>query len=255
MGEIRLFTCMAPEDLPSEEHLKAALHAFSEYDAGPVSGETGIPGLKIDFKQGLRILIPEGSWHVRVTDRDTDTLFFDEDVSDVQLVSMEKYYIHWSIDIWKDGAPVFSHVFDPEGQEIFFFFAHTALGDNLTMLPYVRAFQKKYNCKVSCSVPEGIRDITTHLYPEIPQTERAPEDTYAVFYMCAWLTKLGLPVDFRSHPLEEMGGDITGLRPPVPLPVFQPTRPRLMDKKYVCIAVQASTQSKDGTIPAVGTWS
>ena len=149
MGEIRLFTCMAPEDTPSKEHLKLALTAFNEYDFGPISGETGIPGLKLDFKQGLRLLIPKGNWHVCITDYDTETLFFDDDVSDVQLISMEKYYIHWSIDIWKDGTPVFSHVFEPEGQEVFFLFLHTALGDNLAMLPYVRAFQKKYNCKVS----------------------------------------------------------------------------------------------------------
>ena len=143
---IRLFTCMAQEDIPSDKHLKAALGAFQAYQVGPISGETGIPGLKIDFKRGLRIRIPKGNWHVRITDFDTETLFFDDDVSDLQLVSMEKYYIHWSIEIWEDGTPVFSHIFDPEGQEIFFLFAHTALGDNLAMLPYVRAFREKYHC-------------------------------------------------------------------------------------------------------------
>ncbi len=249
---IRLFTCMAQEDIPSDNHLKAALGAFQAYQVGPISGETGIPGLKIDFKRGLRIRIPKGNWHVRITDFDTETLFFDDDVSDLQLVSMEKYYIHWSIEIWKDGTPVFSHIFDPEGQEIFFLFAHTALGDNLAMLPYIRAFREKYHCKVSCQIPDNIRKITSHLYPEIPQVKKIPKDAYAVFYMCAWLTKLGLPVDLRAQALEGLGGSIVGLREPAPLPVFRPTCPRPVAEKYVCIALQASTQAKGWHYP--GGW-
>ncbi len=244
MGETRLFTFMSPEDAPSENHLKSALKAFEKYPVGPISGETGIPGLNIDFRLGLRIKLPEGNWHVLITDCDTETVFFDNDVSNLQLISMEKYYIHWFIKIWKDGTPVFSHIFDPSEQEVFFLFPHKALGDNLAMLPYIRAFREKHHCKVSCMVPENIRDVTAHLYPEIPQVDNIPEDAYAVYYMAAWLTRLGLPVDLRTQALEGLGGSILGLYEPPPLPVFHPTCPRPISEKYVCIALQASTQAK-----------
>lgn len=251
MGTVRYFTCKRPEDMPSRDEWKAQIRAFQAMEgfAGPVRGETGIPGLRMDFNLGLRLVVPEGSWHVAISDYDTETVFFDDDVSDVQLVSMEKYYVHWSVEVSRDGIPVFSHVFDPAGQEVIFFCCHKALGDALAFLPYARLFRERHSCRLCCRVPGSLREFVAHLYPELPQVERATEDTYAVFYLGAWFSFMGMPVDLRAFPLAELAGTMVGLLGPAPMPSFAPTRPRPFPERYVCIAVQASTLSKGWHYP------
>ena len=61
--------------------------------AGEIAGETGIEGLKLDFNNGLRLQIPDGNWHVTIQDYDSGIVFFDQDVSKIILISIEKYYI------------------------------------------------------------------------------------------------------------------------------------------------------------------
>ena len=95
MGEIRYFTCRSPEDMPMDAHWLSQMGLFKAWEpfAGPVQGETGIPGLRLDFRQGLRLQVPEGNWHVSIYDQDTEDMFLDEDVSDILLISMEKYFV------------------------------------------------------------------------------------------------------------------------------------------------------------------
>lgn len=254
MTAVRYFTCKPPEDMPSRENLRVQMDAFRNLEefAGPLEGETGISGLRLDFRHGLRLMVPEGAWHVTIRDMDTETLFFDEDVSDTLLISLEKYYIHWAIDIHRNGEMVFSHIFDPEGQEVIFNFCHKAMGDVLAFLPYARAFQRKHGCRVLCKVPDYLKEITARLYPEIPQVEKATEDTYAVFYLAAWFSFMGMPRDWRVFPLESLAGSMVGISECAPLPVFHPTQPRTIAERYVCIAVQASTLSKGWHYP--GGW-
>lgn len=75
---------------------------------GEVRGDTGISGLKLDFNDGLRLQVPEGNWHVHIHD-----YFYEEDVQKMVLVALEKYFIHWQIDVYLNGRMVFSHQFDP----------------------------------------------------------------------------------------------------------------------------------------------
>ena len=91
-----------------------------EESVGEIRGITAIPGVKLDFNVGLRLEIPVGDFHVRISDAWSDRFFFDADVSDVCLVSLEKYAIFFQIDIWQGGQQVFSHTFNPEGQNIIF---------------------------------------------------------------------------------------------------------------------------------------
>lgn len=254
MGAIRYFTSRSPEDMPSGRELRAQIDAFQGLAdfAGPVAGETGIPGLRLDFNFGLRLLVPEGEWHVTIRDWETETLFFDEDVSEVLLISLEKYYVRWEIRVQKRGVPVFSHIFEPRGRIVVFYCCHKALGDTLAFLPYARAFREEHRCRLYCKVPGYLEEFAAHLYPELPQTEKLPGDTYAVFYVAAWFSFLGMPVDLRSFPLVRLAETMVGGKEPPPLPVFHPTRPRTVREKYVCISVQASTLSKGWHYP--GGW-
>ena len=39
--------------------------------SGPVRGETGIDGVRLDFNNGVRVEIPDGPWHVTIGDYDS----------------------------------------------------------------------------------------------------------------------------------------------------------------------------------------
>ena len=47
-----------------------------DFDAGPIAGETGIDGLRIDFNAGLRLRVPKGNWRIRILDYDSEFVFF-----------------------------------------------------------------------------------------------------------------------------------------------------------------------------------
>ena len=152
---------------------------------GEITGETGIEDLKLDFNCGLRLQIPRGNWHARITDSN-GVIFFDGDVERVTLISMEKYYIEWEIALWLDGEPAFYHQFDPRGQKVHFNFAQPLLGDNVAMLPYAEAFRRAFDCEVTCKVFDVFDGILENYYPQLRPSKALPDDSYACYYFSGW---------------------------------------------------------------------
>lgn len=252
---IRLFSCRTL----SEEQLESCLHDEFEFLSlaklliGPVRGETGIDGLHLDFNDGLRLEVPAGNFHVQIHDVDSEMLFFDEDISEICLQSVEKFYIHWQIHVFLDGNLVFSHIFDPRGQQVFFVNSSRLLGDSLALLPYLRAFRETYDATVSCYLPSHLRGIARRALPEIEIHDSWPEDCYATFSFSAAIgDSVALsPEDGRRVPMEELGHLFFGVPRPRVLPVW-PAGERQIKEPYVCIGVQASNPTKGWLYP--GGW-
>ena len=239
---------------PSEKfERRAKFLETSLNQTAPILGETGIDGVLLDFNYGLRLQIPEGNWHVRIADAESEYVFFDEDVSRTTLISWEKFLIEWEITIWKDGEPVFYHQFDPRRQNVHFKFMRSMLGDTLALLPYIEAFRKQFDCAVSCSIAEAFHGIVEHYYPNLRLTEELPDDSYACFYM--WMT-FNLPFsaieDAARISLLRMGQAILRHIKRPPKVIFTPTKSREIAEPYVCIGVQGSSPSKGWLAP--GGW-
>ncbi len=211
----------------------------------PITGETGIDGLLIDFNYGLRLQMPEGNWHVRITDAASDYEFLNEDISAVTLISIEKYLIEWEIAVWLDGEPVFYHQFDPRGQNVHFYFTKATLGDNLTLLIYVEEFRRQFDCQVSCQINEVFHGIMKQYYPDVRLEPSLPADSYACYFMTM---PINLPFvaieDGLLIPLRRLGHAILRRIETPPKKIFTPTKPRAIEQKYVCIGVQASSPPK-----------
>ncbi|MBR1728400.1 MAG: autotransporter strand-loop-strand O-heptosyltransferase [Selenomonadaceae bacterium] len=223
----------------------------------PIRGQTNIPGIKLDFNFGLRMEIPPGKkYRVRIGDYVNGLLLFDEEVENTTLISGEKFFIHWKVIIFDGSQVVFDYNFDPRGQHIHFLF-HLALGDNITLFPYMDAFQRAHGCKISCTIPSYLQELAATYYPHIPQVPQLelPYDTYASYYMAACINMpVGAVWDSRAIPLVDIGKTILGdsQMGAVNRIIFKPTRPRQIQEKYVCIAVQASTTAKSWLFP--GGW-
>ncbi len=222
-----------------------------------ILGRTNIPGIMMDFNLGLRIQIAEGEgYHITIRDYYNDLTLFDEDnVSNVTLISAEKFFIHWHVIISKNGQILFNYQFNPRGQRVHFVF-HQALGDNITLFPYMDAFRKAYDCRISCTVPDYLKELVATYYPNIEQIEEELAfDNYATYYMAACINMpIAATFDSRAIPLVDIGRTILGdsQMGKVEKVVFKPTKPRQIQEPYVCIAVQASTTAKSWLYP--GGW-
>lgn len=224
--------------------------SLKEIYEGELYGYTGIDGLKIDFNFGLRLDIPEGNFHARISDFDSEQIFFDNDISNCRLISSEGYFIHWQVEIFRDNEKIFEHIFDPAEQKVLIFMRSSALGDNLALLPYVREFQEKHNCELYLWIVPEMRELVKVLYPEIKQVTNLSYDYYATFYVATVLGNVSpLPMDGRMMPLDRQGGIVLGSENIPQLPKFSPTAYRRIVEPYVCIAVQASSPAKSWLYP------
>ena len=251
---VQYFSCKHWEQ--SNHDMQNMIQYFTYLDAtlvGPIQGETGIEGLKIDFNNGLRLQVPGGNWHVTIGDFDTEMVFYDKDVSEAVIVSIEKYYIHWQVEIFRDGQLVFGHIFDPEGQKIRLFFNSNLIGDMLALLPYVPVARDWFRAaEVYVTIDERMRDICGRLFPDVRLRERAEENTYATYFFNASVDfSGGAPVDGRLLSLAHTGQVILGLPAPAQRVSWVPGS-RTISEPYVCIGVQASSVGKGWLYP--GGW-
>lgn len=212
--------------------------------AGEVKGETGIPDLRLDFNFGLRLEVPAGDFIVRVSDSESGQVYFAGAVSNQLLISLEKYYIPWQIEVYESGSMVFAHRMDLTEQVVYLYFGN-ALGDMLAVMPYVLAFQEKYHCRLVCERQKNFAPLFAVYWPEISMVTELPDDAYASFVLGIFQNAPVLsPVDARSVPLTQLGGILLHL-PVRPKPLQLAAGPLcLPEKPYVCIATQASGISK-----------
>lgn len=238
--EVIFFSCAQNE--PTKLHV--SLLTKLQEKAGRIRGETEIPGLYIDFNFGIRLEIPQGDFHVCIKDALSQKVCFDGDVNGKILISMEKYFIPWEVNIYKNNELVFYHKLDLSGQKVFMELG-TALGDMLATLPYVLEFGRQHQCQLIGSYYENFADLMDKYVPELSCQDELPDDCYAAYVMGAFQDAPILsPIDARLVPLDKVGQLILGLRQPVvPLHFTAPSGHNQV-KPYVCIGVQASGINK-----------
>ena len=219
------------------------------FDPGEVTRETGLPGVKLDFNYGARVMVPEGSYRVRFTDLDTSSILYDAEASGALVTSTKKYYIRFRVEIWKDGALLLTHDLDLTGKTVHIRFPVGTLGDILAWFPYAEEFRKKHGCKVYCSMSGKLAELFRPAYPKIhfiPPGE-VPKDCYATYYMGIFFPaddRFHQPTDFRVIGLALNIPYILGLEVVERRPRLTPAKKRLIAEPYVCIAAQSTSQAK-----------
>ena len=74
--------------------------AYVSFDVGPVTMDSGLPGVKLDFNYGARVLLPDdGEYRVRFTDLDTSSILYDAAGRNALVTSTKKYYINFRVEI------------------------------------------------------------------------------------------------------------------------------------------------------------
>ncbi len=223
---------------------------YVSFNPGPVVRESGLPGVKLDFNYGARIVLPDDAdYHVRLTDQDTSSILYEADARGAMITSTKKYYINFKVEIWKEGKLALTHNLDLKGKKVHIKFPVGTLGDILAWFPYAEEFRKKHQCQVCCSMSEEIGQLFAPAYPDITflPPDTFPPDCYATYYMGIFFPaddRFHQPTDFRVIGLALNIPYILGLDVVERRPILTPSKKRPIKEPYVCIAAQATSHAK-----------
>lgn len=233
--------------------LKKVYSVSQEFLESEIYGEADPHGLKLDFNFGLRLDVPPGNFRVRISDLDTEQIYFDDYVSDCRLLSVENYFIRWHVEVFLDEEKIFTHTLNLEGQAVTVKFISTALGDTLAVLPYIREFKKIHRCDLQIIPPDYSRELVAQLCPDIPMTSEVNFKTYATYYSIVPMASVPfVSSEIRKMSITRVVGSIFGIDYFPPKSVFKATESPVTNERYVCIAVQASKTKKSWLYP--GGW-
>lgn len=231
--------------LLSQTRLKEEMSVVHEMEFSiPLMGIKNNKGIQLDFNMGLRLYIPKGIYYVKIWDASSNVLFFDDKVSDVLLISAEKFYVNWEVNVFKNGQLIFEHRFDAKGKNVLFFYPTSGMGDRIALFPYMEAFRLHHKCHAYYEVDAYMCELIDLYYPYTKKlNDEARGDLYATYYLAPTFNHMFSSEEVRKQPIEYMGREMLGIEKGVKKKFF-PTSNRSIVEPYVCIAVQASNTAK-----------
>ena len=113
-------TAPAPEGATSSVSAMAAATADSKppYPSpAEVPTQEGPKGLRFDFNDGCRVVLPESEhpWRVRLSDLDTGNILFETELKAGRVNSTKRYYVRFRIEVWQQGERMFAHDYSAAG--------------------------------------------------------------------------------------------------------------------------------------------
>ncbi|MDI6539587.1 autotransporter strand-loop-strand O-heptosyltransferase [Pantoea ananatis] len=211
----------------------------------------GPAGIRFDFNDGARVLLPEGRWRVTLLDDDSGNVLFHCESGAGWVTSTKKYFVRFRILVWRDveATPLLNEPLSLEGRDVLISFPTGTLGDLLGWFHYAERFRQLHNCRLECTMAPDIITLLESQYPEIrfspPGAVRqcSPYATYRIgLYFGGNCTHQ--PVDFRQVGFHRVAGYILGVDPREEPPRLNLSAPRTISELYVCIAVQTTCQAK-----------
>lgn len=215
--------------------------------------QSGPHGLRFDFNDGCRVVLPEveGTWKIRLSDLDTGNILYETSLKGGRINSSKRYFVRFQIKAWIDGEEVFSHDHAVAGQPVLIQLPVGTLGDTMGWFPYAIRFQRTTGCVLTVAMAEVLIPLFREAYPEITLVTHEACQTdgfYATYNIGLFFDdadNVFQPTDFRLVGLHRTAGYILGVDPAeAPPSIVIPATGRPIAEPYVCIAVQSTTQSK-----------
>ena len=214
--------------------------------------QKGPKGIRFDFNDGARVLLPKGQWHVQIEDDDSGNVLFVCDVDEGWVTSAKKYYVPFRIKVWDRknlAKPLLDHVMDLKNKPVLIKFPVGTLGDLVGWFPYAEKFQQKHQCKLECSLAQNILELFRDQYKDMllsPAPDVKTTKPYASYRVGLFFRgeENHQPHDFRRVGLHRTAGYILGVDPAEVPPRLPEDLPREIKEPYVCIATKATTLAK-----------
>jgi autotransporter strand-loop-strand O-heptosyltransferase len=225
--------------------------------AYPAPAETptqqGPHGIRFDFNDGCRVMLPEAAhpWKVRLSDIDTGNILFETEIKAGRVNSTKRYFVRIRLEVWSEGTSVLKHDYSAAGRDVLIQLPVGTLGDPMGWFPYAVKFKELHGCNLTCLISEKLIPLFKPAYPDITfatHEEHQPDRYYATYSLGLFFDDKDFvfqPSDFRHVGLHRTAGYILGVDPTEVAPriaLEDDTRP--IAEPYVCIAVQSTTQCK-----------
>jgi len=242
-------------DLPAEEIVSMA--SAAQPDAGAIPTQLGPKGVRFDFNDGCRVVLPESEhpWRVRISDLDTGNVLFETEIKSGRVNSTKRYFVRFRLEVWQQGESVLAHDYAAADREVLIRFPVETLGDPLGWFPYAVKFKERHGCRLTCAITAKLIPLLRDAYPDIAfvtQGDIDPQRYYATYQVAVFFQNSAIydhkdfvPCDFRLVGLHRAAGYILGVDPeefPPRIALADDSRP--VAEPYVCIAVQSTMQSK-----------
>ena len=215
--------------------------------------QEGPEGIRFDFNDGCRIVLPEGKapWRVRLSDLDTGNILYETELKAGRVNSTKRYFVRGRIEVSASGKQIVAHDYSAKDRDVLVQFPVGTIGDTLGWFPYAVKFQRQHECRLTCAMAERLIPLFRDAYPEIAFVTHEgvkPERFYATYSIGLFFDDkdcVHQPCDFRHVGLHRTAGYILGVDPteePPRIVIEDESRP--IAEPYVCIAAQSTTQSK-----------
>src|SRR5579859_1457327 len=123
-----------------------------------VPTQEGPKGIRFDFNDGCRVMLPEGKhpWKVRLSDIDTGNILFETEIRAGRVNSTKRYYVRVRLEIWADGKSVLSHDYSAANRDVLVQLPVGTLGDPMGWFPYAVKFKEHHGCRLSVLMSDKI---------------------------------------------------------------------------------------------------
>lgn len=223
-----------------------------------VPTQEGPQGLRFDFNDGCRVMLPDTgqAWRVRLSDLETANVLFDIELRSGHVNSNKRYFVPFRLEVWSAQTLLLRHDYDASGRDILIQFPIGTIGDIIGWLGYAMKFKEMHKCRLTCALGEPLIALFQAAYPDVAfvthdqiQAERYYA-TYSVALFFDDAAQVYQPCDFRQVGLHRTAAHILGVDPAERPPrVALDDNSRPIAEPYVCIAVQATTQCKHWNNP------
>jgi autotransporter strand-loop-strand O-heptosyltransferase len=251
---------LSPTEAPAPARVAHPLAPAAYPSLAELPTQLGPMGIRFDFNQGARILLPargpdEPPWECRIRDLDTGNTIFQNANRGAFVRSAKLYYVRFGLEVSLQGEPVFTHDYDAREREVLVQLPVGTLGDTLAWFPYVEKFRLAHGCRLTVAMSPFIIPLLAENYPEIAclthaevEARQSRESVYATYSLGLFFhdkANIHQPVDFRHVGLHRTAAHILGVDPgESPARITPEAGGRPLAEPYVCIAVQASSGCK-----------
>ena len=217
--------------------------------------QEGPRGIRFDFNDGCRVMLPEADhpWQVRLSDLDTGNILYETTIPAGTVKTSKRYWLRARIEVAANGKPLFAHDWNAEDRDVLVQFPSTTLGigDTIGWFSYVPRFQQAHRCRLTCAMQPQLIPLFHDAYPDI--TFVTHEQNRLDRYYATYSVGLGFidedhdfqPSDYRQVGLHRSAAYILGVDPAeTPPRIALPRAARPLAERYACIAVQSTRQCK-----------
>jgi autotransporter strand-loop-strand O-heptosyltransferase len=226
-------------------------------EVAEIPTQEGPNGIRFDFNDGCRVMLPpsEDAWRVRLSDIDTGNILYETEIKGGRVNSSKRYFVRFRLEVWQRGDKLLSHDYSAADRDVLIRFPVETLGDTIAWLPYAVRFQELHKCRLTCAISGKLIPLFRGAYPEIAFVTADQVDTshFYASYKVVLFFKGGLiydykdrvPCDFRFVGLQRAAAYILAVDPTeTPPRLALPDDNRPIPERYVCIAVQSTMQAK-----------